>query len=61
VYRGYSPRITSKRISETSFQTWGKGARFACVPTLDGNYWFVAITEEKDPGTYYTYVYYTCS
>lgn len=49
VYRGHtSSRGLSGRISEEAFQTWGPGARFACVPTLDGNAWFAAITASKD-------------
>ena len=40
-------RIT--RISPDAFQTWGPGARFACVPTLTGNAWFAAITNPHRP------------
>ena len=58
VYRGSSrgtnmdhnnqhSRIT--RISPDAFQTWGPGARFACVPTLTGNAWFAAITNHHHP------------
>lgn len=34
----------NRRISEASWQTWGPGARFACVPTVSGNAWFAAVT-----------------
>ena len=27
------------------FQTWGPSARFACVPTLSGNAWYIAVPE----------------
>jgi hypothetical protein len=54
VYRGHSAGTVSTaendattvitRISDVAFQTWGPGARFACVPTLTGNAWFAALT-----------------
>lgn len=48
VYRGHTSSSGSEmsrhRLSEDAFQTWGPGARFACVPTKDGNAWFAAVT-----------------
>ena len=43
VYRGY----TKQRLSDVSFQTWGVGCRFACVPVKGGNAWFAAISKPK--------------
>jgi len=55
VYRGHSSSSCTStststsnlgtRITNDSFQTWGEGARFACVPTKEGNAWFAAITD----------------
>lgn len=41
VYRGHSPL----QLVAGSFQTWGVGARFACVPTPRGTAWFAAVTD----------------
>jgi len=43
VFRGES----CKRLSDNSFQSWGPGVRFACVPSLHGNAWFAAISHSK--------------
>ena len=45
VFRGHS----STRRSDQGFQTWGPGARFACVPTCQGNAWFAAVTSDAAP------------
>ena len=39
VYSGY----TGERVCTSSFQSWGDGNRFACVPTLRGNQWFATV------------------
>lgn len=39
VYYGH----TSERVSGSSFQSWGDGKRFACVPTDTGNQWFATV------------------
>ncbi len=47
VIRGHS----ATRISDISFQTWGPGARFACVPTCQGNAWFAALSAKSASST----------
>lgn len=44
VYRGHA----SLEIPVESFQTWGPGARFACVPAAKGGYnWFAAVSSTE--------------
>ena len=44
VYRGRA----SLKIPIESFQTWGPGARFACVPAAKGGYnWFAAVSSTE--------------
>ncbi|CAM9274042.1 unnamed protein product, partial [Chrysoparadoxa australica] len=52
-YRGYRVSrgmITGKQsLLDYSFQTWGKGMRFAAVPLTDGLVWFATeVCEERD-------------
>lgn len=45
VFRGH----TSQRIHDYGFQTWGPRARFASVPTREGNAWFAAVSVRSTP------------
>jgi len=52
-YRGYrvTRGLTSRNVTgNTSFQSWGKGTRFATVPVgRDSNIWFYTNSEEECP------------
>lgn len=41
----------SSRYCEYGFQTWGPSYRFACVPTVSGNAWYVAVASKEAIGT----------
>ena len=45
VAEGDGSREESDNVRHCSygFQTWGPSARFACVPTLSGNAWYIAV------------------
>jgi hypothetical protein len=55
VYRGYTEKppadlkgndeSDSVRHCSYGFQTWGPSARFACVPTVTGNAWYIAVPD----------------
>ena len=55
VYRGYTEKppadlkenevCHSVRHCSYGFQTWGPSARFACVPTVTGNAWYIAVPD----------------
>lgn len=44
VYRGHS---TSRSSPRQGFQAWGRGQRFACVPTKEGVMWYAAVANGK--------------
>jgi hypothetical protein len=37
----------SSRYCEYGFQTWGPSFRFACVPTVSGNAWYIAVASKE--------------
>lgn len=40
---GGREELDNVRHCSYGFQTWGPSARFACVPTLSGNAWYIAV------------------
>lgn len=55
VYRGFinlNHEFEKQDIQNmTSYQSWGPGARFAVVPTVDGIAWFIAVSSKSLPVT----------
>jgi hypothetical protein len=44
------PQEVSSRYCEYGFQTWGPSFRFACVPTVAGNAWYIAVASTEAIG-----------
>ena len=44
------PQGVSSRSCEYGFQTWGPSFRFACVPTVSGNAWYIAVASKEKVG-----------
>ena len=40
-------RQSRSRICDFGFQTWGPTARFACVPTIRGNAWYLSVPAKE--------------
>lgn len=41
------PPQLSSRYCDYGFQTWGPSLRFACVPTVSGNAWYIAVASKE--------------